>query len=236
MAKGIVDVYVSTEMEDSSVNLVLDCGGGLPNDLHLIEDRTELTLRRGSVNSEIELIQEKGNECAFNYMEISSETAQRFGLKSGDRVVLDYRPATKTLSMQRLNSSTAFGILLHDPRKNRDRVITIGYALLSQLGIPEDVAGQNITLTRGTISKQLRVIIPQNELDETFRLSASNLKAMSLSPRRKWKLSYNQTTKIITIVDTITGISKQVKRTVKPVRKSKSTALPNKRQPKKTKV
>lgn len=235
MAKGIVDVNVLSEMEYNYVNLVLGCGGGLPNDLHLITDTEGLMLKRGNVISEITLVQEKGDECSFNYMEMSPEIAQKFALKHGDRVVLDYKADTKTLQMQRLNSSSASGLLLLDPRKNRDGVITIGYALLSWLGIPEDAAGTMITVNNGSISRRLRVVIPENELDETLRMSASNLKAMGLTPRKKWKFAYNQTTKVLSVVTNKSveaGISKNVKRAAKPVRKSQTPVLNHKNKPK----
>lgn len=239
MAKGIVDVNVLSEMEDSNVILVLGCGGGLPNDLHLIEERKGLTLKRGNVTREITLIQEQGDECAFNYMEMSSETAQQLGLKNGDRVILDYTSETKTLQIQRLNTSFANGLLLLDTRKNRNGVITIGYALLSWLGIPEEIAGDTIVISKDSVSKRLRVVIPDNELDETFRMSSSTLKALGLVPRKKWRLAYNQTTKVLTVVtktSAAAGISKKTAKAARPVRKRLQTSLHGKKQPKQVKT
>ena len=229
MAKGIVDVNVWAEMENDRIILVLDCAGGWPNDLRLIPDRESITVKRGNVSSQITMVQEQGNECAFNYLEMSAETARTFGLQHGDRVQLTYNEETKTLQMQRLNSSSAQATLLLDSRRNKDEVITIGYVLLSWLGIPDHAVGSTITLSRGTVNKKLKVVVPENELDEVFRMSASNIKAMGLTPRKKWKLTYDQDKRTLNISSnassTTAGSSRKSKRSASTVRSAQSARL-----------
>lgn len=198
MAKGVVDVYISEDADNDTIILYTDCASGIPHNLNTIRSGTMITLRRENVQSEVKAVQDSDKESGFNYMEISPDNARRFGIKDGMRFVLDYEENGKTLKITRLLACRAYGLLLADTRKNRDDVISIGYALLSWLGISR--SDKSITLTKGSLTKKLRLSIPENELDDNFRLSPANLRAFGLLPHKRLKLEYNQVTKTLRIL------------------------------------
>lgn len=206
MPKGIVDVSINENKDPNSVALVLNCGYGPPSELHSIPDRAELLLKRGDKEHQTVFLHERGHECAYNYIELSPQTAGALGLKNGERYILDYS-GTRTVTMERLATSAAPGLLLSETGKNKDGVIQIGYALLSKLGIPDTAAGRSITFAKGSVSKRLKLIVPENELDETFRLSPANQKAFGLTASKMWELAYNQLSGKLQIGKTNSNIS-----------------------------
>ena len=197
MAKGVVDVYVSKDLDDSTIVLFVDCATGIPHNLNTIRTGTPVVLQRESVKAEVRLVQDSDKESGYNYMEMSPDNAKRFGIRDGMRFVLSQEDNGKTLTMRRITSSRALGLLLPDPGKKRDDRISIGYALLSWLGISS--SEPSITITKGSRTKKMKLTIPENELDDDFRLSPANLRAFGLLPRKRHKLEYNQATKTLRI-------------------------------------
>ncbi|OXM86768.1 hypothetical protein [Paenibacillus rigui] len=198
MAKGVVDVYISKELDDNTAILYVDCAMGIPHNLNTIRSGTVVVLQRDEVKRDVRLIQDSDKESSYNYMEISPDNARKLGIRDGMRFILTYDANDKTIQMRHLASCRAIGMLYSDPRKNYDGVISIGYALLSWLGI--NATETYISLTKGSLTKKLKLSIPENELEEYFRLSPSNLRAFGLLPRKKHKLEYSQTTKTLRIV------------------------------------
>ncbi|UQZ82500.1 hypothetical protein SK3146_01657 [Paenibacillus konkukensis] len=213
MATGVVDVYESEDLKDNQIVLVA-CGAGLSGELRTIPNGAGLTLKKAAIESKIVVRHESGSECPFSYMEIGPALAKTFGLKNGQRVSLDFSPGTGALLLYPQTVSSSSGLLLAELRKGREGAIVIGYALLSWLGIPEKAAGTAITLTRGAASKKLRLIIPANELDETFRLTPATMRSFGLAPRRKWRLSYNRTTRTLQL-SAAAALPKRVKKVKK---------------------
>ncbi|MDF2960069.1 MAG: hypothetical protein K0S39_1804 [Paenibacillus sp.] len=224
MAQGVVDVYVSSDQNENTLVLITNCGGGLPNDLNAIRNGIEVTLKRGDTEKTIVVTHERGAECAFNYMEINENTAKTFGLRGGNRVALTYDPESRELKMQRLTKSRASGLLLPDPRKYRDSSIVIGYTLLCWLGIPE-AAGTSVTFRKGSASKKLKVIIPENELDTDLRLSLTNLRKFGLVPGKALMLEYDQMTKTLNVLTAAADIASKTYKPSKPGKPANRTAL-----------
>jgi hypothetical protein len=220
VAKGVVDVHVSKDLEDNAIILVVDCASGLPNDLNTISSGTRLTLQRGDVSSEMKVVHEHNHENSFNYMEVNADTASRFGIKDGMRFILSYDSNEKLLQMYRLIISRAYGLLLPDSSRYKENTITIGYTLLSWLGISDTVS--YITVTKGATSKRFRVRIPENQLDDDFRLSPTHMKAFQLPPRKRFKLEYNQSSKTLHLnTVAVAAVSKRPKRSPLPLQRKK---------------
>ncbi|NOU96138.1 hypothetical protein GC093_23350 [Paenibacillus sp. LMG 31456] len=231
MAQGVVDVIVSKDQNENSLVLVANCGGGLPNDLHLIRDGAEVTLKQGDIEKSVVVNHEAGAECAFNYIEMNAKTAKAFGLHDGSRVLLTYDSESKDLRLQRVTKSRASGLLLSDHNKTRTGSIIIGYSLLSLLGIPT-TRGTTITIRVNSVSQRMKVLIPENELDSDFRLSPLNLRKFGLHPGKSFSLEYDQTSKTLSVLTSSAVASKQGKptRALRPMRtiKTATTDKPTK--------
>ncbi|MFD0678687.1 MULTISPECIES: hypothetical protein [unclassified Paenibacillus] len=225
MAQGVVDVYVSKDQSENSLMLIANCGGGLPNDLHLIRDGAKVTLKRGDIEKSIVVNHEIGAECAFNYIEMDTNTAKTFGLQDGNRVLLNYDSESRNLQIQRLTKSRANGLLRPDPRKTRTGAIIIGYSLLSLLGIPHK-PGTSITLRLNSVSQKMKVLIPSNELDSDLRLAPSTLRKFGLVPGKFLTLEYDQISKTLSVLNTSAIASKQRKSTrIKPMKAIKPAMM-----------
>lgn len=210
MANGIVDINVSKELADNTIMLIYNCEGGLTNDLNLIGHGHNVTLQRATLEGTVRIIHEQGSDCAFNYIEVNPVTARKYKLLNGSRFMLDYEPNESKLRMRRVTKSQAYGQLLVEPRKNRDRTIIIGYTLLSWLGIPS-LPNSSLTFSSGSTSKKLKVEIPGNELETDFWLTATNIRKFGLSPGKKWGLEYNQITQTMQVVSTASTASRRTR-------------------------
>ncbi|MFE5323273.1 hypothetical protein ACFQ88_31795 [Paenibacillus sp. NPDC056579] len=208
MLLGFVEVSITEGLNAGIVKLILNCGYDRPGDLHMIQNRAGLQLKHGKAEREVTFVEEQGDECFFSYIEISPELAKTLAIKDGQRFSLTYLEDTKTVMMKRIVTSTAYGYLLQETRKHRDDVIVIGYALLSKLGIPESVSGNAIAVKSGNMSKRARLIIPVNELDETFRLTSAIRTSLGLASGKTWRLTYNQTTKTLLIASSTTAVTR----------------------------
>ncbi|WP_240414261.1 hypothetical protein [Paenibacillus periandrae] len=219
MASGVVDIQVSKELAENTMVIIYNCEGGLPNDLHLIRDGYEVTLQRADLEGKVRIVHEQGNDCSFNYIEVDPLTARKFRMRHGSRFILNYDPNVNRLRIRRITTSQAHGYLVSEPRKHRDGSIIIGYTLLSWLGIPS-TSNLVITLDNGSISKKLRVVIPENELETDFRLTALNMRRFRLTPRKKWGLVYNQLTQTLKVMPTAATVSRRTRpRPAKPTRR-----------------
>jgi hypothetical protein len=210
VANGIVDVYVSKELAENTIGIIYNCEGGLQNDLHLIRDGHDVTLQRGDLDGRVRVVHEQGSDCSFNYIEVDPTTARKFRLRNGSRFTIDYEPKDNKLRMRRLTTSQAYGLLTAEQRKSRDGSIVIGYTLLSWLGIPSK-PNTVVTFASGSTSKKLKVVIPDNELETDFRLTAANLLKFELAPGKKWGLEYNQLTQTMRVVPTAATASRRTK-------------------------
>ncbi|SFK67461.1 hypothetical protein SAMN03159341_10135 [Paenibacillus sp. 1_12] len=219
MASGVVDIQVSKELAENTMVIIYNCEGGLANDLHLIRDGHEVTLQRADLEGRVRIVHEQGSDCSFNYIEVDPLTARKFRMRNGSRFTLNYDPDVNRLRLRRITTSQAYGLLKTEPRKHRDGSIIIGYTLLSWLGIPS-LPNQIITLANGSISKKLKVIIPDNELETDFHLTAVNLRRFGLAPGKKWALSYNQLTQTMKVLPAAATASRRAKpKTAKSVRR-----------------
>lgn len=210
MASGVVDIQISKELAENTMVIIYNCEGGLPNDLHLIRDGHEVTLLRANLEGKVKVVHEQGSDCSFNYIEVDPLTARKFRMRHGSRFILDYDQNVNQLRIRRITTSQAYGLLITEPRKNRDNSIIIGYTLLSWLGIPR-LPNLVITVVNGSITKKLKVVIPENELETDFRLTPVNLRRLRLSPGKKRGLSYNQLTQTMKVLPVAATASRRAR-------------------------
>ncbi|MEK3721062.1 hypothetical protein [Paenibacillus sp. FSL H8-0034] len=219
MASGVVDIQVSKELAENTMVIIYNCEGGLPNDLHLIRDGYEVTLQRADLEGKVRVVHEQGSDCSFNYIEVDPLTARKFRMRHGSRFTLNYDPNVNRLRIRRITTSQAHGFLVSEPRKHRDGSIIIGYTLLSWLGIPS-TPNMVITVANGSISKKLKVVIPENELETDFRLTPINMRRFGLRPGKKWGLVYNQLTQTMKVMPVAATASRRIRpRLTKPTRR-----------------
>ncbi|MCZ8514697.1 hypothetical protein O9H85_20160 [Paenibacillus filicis] len=200
MARGILDVIVSDSMDDNEIILVTECYNGYAEELQTIAEGAVVTLKKGDSEREVKVLREKGDECAFHYMEVGNETASELGLVDGARYLLEYDAVDSTIKLTRVKVSRAqVPVRVDRTSAGKDR-ITIGYSLLSQLGMTTDNSKAAV-LKDGKETAKLRFHIPENELDGSFRVPSFVAAMFGLQDGELCQLEYNQTTKVLQCTD-----------------------------------
>ncbi|MDG0793633.1 hypothetical protein OMP38_24480 [Cohnella ginsengisoli] len=86
--------------------------------------------------------------------------------------------------------------------------LSIGYALLSRLGLPDDGRDHTLTLRHGGLSRRLAVRSPANLFEGGLNLHPDTVRALKLRTGKTYKLSYDQRIKELVVTPTGVGQGK----------------------------
>lgn len=193
MATDRLDLYIA-KLPNNSVVMTLGCTDAV-SELLAIPRNTPLTLARGTIkapNVNIQFLE--GRECFADFMEMNHELAGRLQMQALRRYSLTYLSSTKTLAIQPTPISEATAIVHAQNAAN----ISIGYELVSRLGIPER-QGLPIRIRNGKYIAGLRLQVPANLSDNRMRLPSYWLNKWRLAPNAPYKLVYDQRYSVLTL-------------------------------------
>ncbi|AFH64935.1 hypothetical protein ACVNS2_29980 [Paenibacillus caseinilyticus] len=196
MAYGIVDISVSDQMEDTAAALVLDCYNSFPHDLDSIRSGVSVVMKNNNTERSVRLYREQGDECGFPYLELSSAAAKALGLKDGYRYQIDYNEMGGTLTFRRVTLSRVMAPIDVSTDRSREAAVTMGYSILSMLGLAEQ-RGSYVSVKKGGTTHKLRLIVPENELDEEVWLSPAAAAKLGISGGNEHLLEYSQSSRVL---------------------------------------
>ncbi|MCZ8518983.1 MULTISPECIES: hypothetical protein [Paenibacillus] len=196
MAYGIVDISVTDGADETSAILVIECYNSFPHDLGSIRNGTSVALKNNGAERTVRLYRERGDECGFPYLELGASTAKALGLKQGTRYQIDYNEMNDTLTFRRVTLSRASVPIDIGTNRSTEPTITIGYSILRMLGFPESKSSY-VSVKRGNTVHKLRLIVPENELDEEVRLSPAAAAKLGIPGGQEHLLEYSQSAKVL---------------------------------------
>jgi hypothetical protein len=200
MSRGIIDVLVTEELNEDTIVFITDCSGGLPPDVQHVRDGARVTLKTDRQEKQVIVRKERGEECAFHYVELSPQLAKELSLRNGMRYTIKYDSAANVYEIARMpKTQLSTSVTVERQRTKSKDTATIGYALLSLLGMAENQPTV-FTLKNGKSSKKLKLIVPVNELDSEFRVPPSVAAQYGLENGKPFLLEYNQNTKVLTVL------------------------------------
>jgi|GEM_PF-5545383 len=172
------------------------CPYGEDNPLEKIGDGTEVVLVHGRRVGAATVHIRSGGECFHGSFEMGQRLAKQLGLPSGRRYKLDYDEERKTLRIQPSPVSAASAAIRQEAKQNRGS-LSIGYGLLSKLGLPDDRPSFVVNVKHGGRSRKLAVRSPSNLFDGGLRLHPDAARELGLAPGKTYRLSYDQLAKVI---------------------------------------
>ncbi len=187
MASGRVDLFIA-KLPLHAVVLNLNCSER-PSGLLSIPRNAQLTLKRGRDKQQIQLQLLEGRECFADFMEMSLELARQFRLTAFRRYTLVYNSGEQTLTISPSPHSQATALIV--PGSASAGTLTVGYELLSRLGIPER-QGLIIRVRKGKHLAKLRLHVPANLADDRLRLSPQWLRNWGLASNQKHLVQFDQ--------------------------------------------
>lgn len=192
MATGRLDLYIA-KVPNNSIVLTLGCNAS--SELLELPRNTPIVLSRGAIkayNVNVQFLE--GRECFADFLEMNFALAQRLQLQALRRYSLTYTAQTRTLAIQPSPISEATAII-HSQNANN---ISIGYELVSRLGIPER-QGLPIRVRNGKFLAGLRLQVPANLSDDRMRLPSYWLNKWRLAPNAPYKLHYDQRYSVLSL-------------------------------------
>lgn len=193
MATGRLDLYIA-KIPNNTVVLTLGCTNSA-SELLAIPRNTPLVLSRGTIkahNVNVQFLE--GRECFADFMEMNYALAQRLQMQALRRYSLAYMSAAKSLTIQPTPINEATAIIHSQAAAN----ISIGYELVSRLGIPER-QGLPIRVRNGKYIAGLRLQVPANLSDDRMRLPQYWLTKWRLAPNVPYKLIYDQRYSVLSL-------------------------------------
>ncbi|MFC5532541.1 hypothetical protein [Cohnella yongneupensis] len=193
MATGRLDLYIA-KLPNNTVVLTLGCTDSA-SELLTIPRNTPLVLTRGTIkapNVNVQFLE--GRECFADFVEMNFELAHRLQLQALRRYSLNYASSSKSLIIQPTPISEATAVIHSQTATN----ISIGYELVSKLGIPER-QGLPIRVRNGKYIAGLRLQVPANLSDDRMRLPAYWLNKWRLSANVPYKLQYDQRYSVLSL-------------------------------------
>ncbi len=133
MASGRLDLFIA-KLPINTVVLTLNCSDSA-SELLSIPLYSALYLKRGTIKQAIQLQFLEGRECFADFMEMNFALARQFQLNALRRYLLTYNPSDQTLTIKPSPISEATAPLLASTLGSG--TLSVGYELLSRLGIPE---------------------------------------------------------------------------------------------------
>ncbi|QMV40080.1 hypothetical protein [Cohnella cholangitidis] len=179
MATGRLDLFIS-KLPLHTVVLTLNCSDSA-SELLAIPHNVTVTLKRGTIKQAIQIQFLEGRECFADFMEMNFALARRFQLTALRRYSLTYNPADRSLTVKPSPLSDTSALLMTSTLGSG--TVSVGYELLSRLGIPER-QGTIIKVRQGKNVTRMRLHVPANLSDDRLRLPNHWL--------QKWKLNANQ--------------------------------------------
>ncbi|MDI4646119.1 hypothetical protein [Cohnella hashimotonis] len=190
MISSILDLIVS-DLPDRTVHMTSGCAYGEENPLTEIGDGTEITLINGNHSAKAVVRLRSGGECFHGSFELGAPLARQLRLIGNKRFKLVYDPDRKSIKIVSSPVSAASASISSDTKVGSGR-LSIGYALLSQLGLPDDNRDHTLTIRHGGSSRRLSVRSPANLFEGGLKLHPDSVRALKLRTGTNYKLSYDQ--------------------------------------------
>jgi hypothetical protein len=180
MSSGRLDLFIA-KLPLQTVVITLN-SSDTESELHRIPHNTPVILQRNNIKRAIQLQFLEGRECYADFMEMNYALAKLLQLNALRRYQLTYNASDRTLSIKPSPLSEATATLSSSSTLGSN-TLSVGYVLLSQLGIPER-QGTLLKVRLGKNEAKFRLQIPANLSDDRLRIPAVWC--------QKWKLSINQ--------------------------------------------
>jgi len=187
MASGRLDLFIA-KLPLNTVVLTLNCSE-TASELLAVPRNAKLTLRRGNVKQAIQLEFLEGRECFADFMEMNYALAKKFQLNALRRYTLAYSPSDQTLTVSPSPLSETVALLA--PSQTGAGALSVGYELLSRLGIPER-SGSIVKVRSGKQLARLRLHVPANLSDDRLRLPQIWLQKFKLAAHQQHHLQFDQ--------------------------------------------
>ncbi|SFB43474.1 hypothetical protein SAMN05216312_10849 [Cohnella sp. OV330] len=197
MISSILDLIVS-DLPERTVQMTSGCAYGDENALTEIGDGTEVTLVNGRHSEKAVVRMRSGGECFHGSFELGAALARQLRLTGDKRYKLVYDTERKTLKIGLSPLSAASASIGSDAKLGAGR-LSIGYALLSRLGLPDDRRDHTLTLRHGGRSRRLAVRSPANLFESGLNLHPDAVRALKLRTGTAYKLSYDQRSKELVV-------------------------------------
>lgn len=187
MASARLDLFIA-KLPVHTVVLTVNCSDSASELLAIPRDST-ITLKRGNIKQVIQLQFLEGRECFADFLEMNYALARKFQLTALRRYLLTYNSSDRTLTIKPspLSETTA----LITTGASGSGILSVGYDLLSRLGIPER-QGAIIKVRQGKNLTRLRLHIPANLSDDRLRLSSYWLQKWKLNANSNFLLQFDQ--------------------------------------------
>ncbi|CAI6029258.1 hypothetical protein [Cohnella sp. JJ-181] len=193
MISSILDLIVS-DLPERTVHMTSGCPYGEANALTEIGDGTEVTLVYGRYSAKAVVRFRSGGECFYDSFELGAPLARQLRLSGDRRYRLVYDSDQKTVKIGPSPVSSASSAVGSDA-KLAARRLSVGYVLLSRLGLPDDGRDHTLTVRHGGHAQRLAVRSPANLFENGLRLHPSAARALKLRPGAAYRLRYDQRAK-----------------------------------------
>ncbi|WP_217594608.1 hypothetical protein [Cohnella sp. GbtcB17] len=197
MISSKLDLIVS-DLPERTVQMTSGCAYGEENALTEIGDGTEVTLVNGKYAEKAIVRFRSGGECFFGSFELGAPLARRLRLSGDKRCKLVYDEKSQSLRIGPSPVSAASASIGSDAKLGAGR-LSIGYALLSRLGLPDDGRNHILTIRHGGQSRRLAVRSPANLFEGGLNLHPDAARALKLRTGAAYKLSYDQRAKELVV-------------------------------------
>lgn len=188
MPTGRLDLFIA-KLPVNTVVLTLNCSEASSELLSLPRGDAKLTLVRGGEKQQIQLEILEGRECFADFMEMNYALARRFQLRALRRYALTYAPDNRTLTIHPAPISGTIAPVTSGAIGAN--TISVGFELLSRLGIPER-QGMLLTVRAGGNNAKFRLHVPSNLSDDRLRFSSQWLQRWRLAVNRPHRLQFDQ--------------------------------------------
>jgi hypothetical protein len=187
MASGRLDLFIA-KVPIHTVVLTLNCSDSA-SELLAIPRNATITLKRGTIKQAIQIQFLEGRECFADFMEMNYALARQFQLTALRRYLLTYNQADQSLTIKPSPLSDTTALLTSSMLGTS--TLSVGYELLSRLGIPER-QGMIIKVRHGKNIGRFRLHVPANLSDDRLRLSAQWLQKWKLNPNQQHFVQFDQ--------------------------------------------
>jgi len=192
MASGRLDLFIA-KLPLHTIVLTLGCTGS-SSELAAIPRNSTITLVRGTIKQAVQVQFLEGRECFADFIEMNFALARRFQLQPLHRYMFTYNTAARTLSIQPAPISESVASLLSQSTAG----ISIGYELVSKLGIPER-QGLPLRVRYGKYLASLRLQVPANLSDDRLRLPAYWIQKWRIAANQPFRLQYDQRNSMLSL-------------------------------------
>jgi hypothetical protein len=196
MASVRLDLFIA-KLPIHTIVLTLNCSDSA-SELLPIPRNVLPILQRGNIKQAVQLQFLEGRECFADFMEMNSSLARQFQLSALRRYMLTYNPSDQTLTIKPSPLSDTSAILTSSTLGSGSS-LSVGYELLSRLGIPER-QGSLIKLRYGKFLASFRLHVPANLSDERLRIPTFWMQKWKLAANHNHSLQYDQRTSTLSLI------------------------------------